>query len=171
MKKVLVALLCAVLLLGAAHAFTVRVPASVDVKDEAVIRAEVINDSSESKELVVYFFAAGLRPGDIEIKAPFSVGPKSTGIVYVRVSNPSNVDEKVISRLEIHLGSDVENRDVALKFSARKKGGETLGAGLFALFGGGLLGAGIGLLVIVAIILLLVAVVFKVTGKSQVKQF
>ncbi|MFA5358179.1 MAG: hypothetical protein WC308_04675 [archaeon] len=172
MKKVFAALLCAILLAGTACAFPVKAPASIDVADQAVLHIDVINDSNVSKDLSVYFFATGLKSNDIEISAPLSVAPKGTATVYVRVSNPLNtygtISEKVVSRLEVHLGSDVEKRDIALNFSQKQKGGSTPGAGLFALFGGGVLESGASLILIILIILLLVAVVFKTTEKKKV---
>ncbi|MCX6801161.1 MAG: hypothetical protein NTZ73_03155 [Candidatus Diapherotrites archaeon] len=158
----LAVLLFALILAGGAHAFIVKVPGEIEVIDQSAIKIEVINDSSETKDLLVNFFAAGLASNEVEIKAPIEVQDNSNGIVYVRVSNPSNDSRRVSARLEVHLGNDVVKRDIILIFPEKAVGENGTFTGFFGLWGGGFLNAIATLLATIFIILLLVAIAIKV---------
>jgi hypothetical protein len=111
-KKILVVLIAILFISSIATAFPIQVDNQIDVFKEASFNVEITNSSNAQENLVVNFFA----PTDVTIFAPKTIPPNQTVTAKIIVRDSFDKYTEIDSKLEVFVGSALEERQVLLKF-------------------------------------------------------
>ena len=112
MKKIVLVLALILFISSIATAFPINVDNQIDVFNEATFNVEITNPSNNQENLIVNFFA----PTDVTIFAPKTIPPNGTITAKIIVRDSFDEYTEIDSKLEVFVGSSIEERQVLLKF-------------------------------------------------------
>ncbi len=112
LKKIVLVLMVILFISSIAIAFPINNPSEIDVFREATFNVEITNTSNNQENLIINFFA----PTDVMIFAPNTIPPNQTITAKVIVRDSFDKYTEIDSKLEVFVGSALEERHVLLKF-------------------------------------------------------
>ncbi len=133
--KLLTALTILILALSVTSAFPLSVPTNVEVFNEATVLVDITNNSLEQKALSINLFV----PSTTTIYAPSSISPNETVTAKIIIKNNFSNYTEISSKLEVYLGTDLEERELSIKFYGGNAPADL--SGLFGIFLGSFAGA------------------------------
>ena len=111
-KKIVLVLMAILFVSSIAMAFPLQVDNQIDVFREATFNVEITNTSNNQENLIINFFA----PTDVTIFAPNTIPPNQTITAKIIVRDSFDKYTQIDSKLEVFVGSALEERQVLLKF-------------------------------------------------------
>ena len=112
LKKIVLVLALILFISSIATAFPINNPSEIDVLGEATFNVEITNTSNTQENLIINFFA----PTDVTIFAPKTIPPNRTVTAKIIVRDSFDKYTEIDSKLEVFVGSALEERQVKLKF-------------------------------------------------------
>ncbi len=110
MKRFVLVLALALLILSTVSAFTISVPSQVEVHDSNSFLVEITNPTNQTQDLQINFFSTI----NANVYAPDSISPHSNISARVVLDYSPPIYEEINTTLEVYLGNDLEKREILL---------------------------------------------------------